>query len=567
MKSKIVTTMSLALTLVLLGALSAGANVPVPDSTKAELSWTAPINSDVVNKNTTYASVLFTGGVTPESVPWLGRMDRPIGFDGFCRELDAECLSSEDILATGLGLFQLCSVSPVAPCVESLDFQDQSLTWQHAKFLKVEDLTPTPERIATAGQTNIYNQSIVAVQKKWGWKSDPKFNIPGSANGPLIFELPGKINSAGSETYALQAKFEFDATAPGGKPEITERDFNIALRPVFEVSCSNPSQPVRVITKDKISGARGLGGFGGACIDPGAAAYVSSNHAGWAARYVDNLPIRLSVRLPASLGGWFQGRIDTPDIQISKYDQTANRVVFTGSPIETPITSAQLDIDDPSAKTVIDAYWPGGYDHIKDMKANGMFGPTGPIWTPAVGTKYFDAWGSVLNPKARGSASIWQISNFKGPSGCLGNNGELQGMVTTNAMVYQAKTPAFENGFLNYKVAGVHLNSQGDVFRGTYNFIMRSSVARCLYGFSSAPIGGTVSVVASDGQQEVATTSVTEKDGWIKLSALNFTFSSPTIKAKLSQAPTKITIKCTKGKNVKRITAVAPKCPVGYKRL
>jgi hypothetical protein len=78
---------------------------------------------------------------------------------------------------------------------------------------------------------------------------------------------------------------------------------------------------------------------------------------------------------------------------------------------------------------------------------------------------------------------------------------------------------------------------------------------------------------------------VGESNGWLRLRADNFEFSSPVIKAKLSQeapAPTatpipevttpstpakkKSTITCAKGKTTKKVTAVSPKCPSGYKK-
>jgi len=95
---------------------------------------------------------------------------------------------------------------------------------------------------------------------------------------------------------------------------------------------------------------------------------------------------------------------------------------------------------------------------------------------------------------------------------------------------------------------------------------------------------------------------VSEKNGWLYLSAKGFTFSSPTIAVKLTQdapapaatkAPTvtptptpvvsesptpapvatkapaiakKITITCVKGKSTMSVTAVKPTCPSGYKR-
>jgi hypothetical protein len=131
-------------------------------------------------------------------------------------------------------------------------------------------------------------------------------------------------------------------------------------------------------------------------------------------------------------------------------------------------------------------------------------------------------------------------------------------------------TPEFKNGLLTYKVAGLHYAPDGKTLNeGSYDLVMRSDVARCLYGFSKAPISATVSVVGEGGENKVATTVVSEKNGWLKLAAYGFTFSSPTISVKLSQASApakKTTITCAKGKLTKKVTAVGPKCPAGYKK-
>ena len=112
---------------------------------------------------------------------------------------------------------------------------------------------------------------------------------------------------------------------------------------------------------------------------------------------------------------------------------------------------------------------------------------------------------------------------------------------------------------------------------------MSSAVARCLYGFSQAPVGATISIVSETGEPNIATTLVREKDGFLNLAAYNFTFSSPTVRVKLTQeaAPTpspsasataapvaakKTSITCVKGKTTKKVTAVNPKCPIGYKK-
>jgi hypothetical protein len=105
-------------------------------------------------------------------------------------------------------------------------------------------------------------------------------------------------------------------------------------------------------------------------------------------------------------------------------------------------------------------------------------------------------------------------------------------------------------------------------------------VARCIYGFTKAPIQAVVSIVSAEGENKVATTLIREKDGWLTLSANGFTFSSPVVRVKLSQeaevapvvaakpiAPKKSTITCAKGKTTKKVSGVKPKCPTGFKKV
>ena len=115
---------------------------------------------------------------------------------------------------------------------------------------------------------------------------------------------------------------------------------------------------------------------------------------------------------------------------------------------------------------------------------------------------------------------------------------------------------------------------------------LKADVARCLDGISGTAVRATVSIISESGTAINAVTVVNEKNGWLNFAARGFTYSSPTIKVKLSQevvleptpTPTpsatatakpvakKITITCVKGKTSKKVTAVAPKCPAGIKK-
>ena len=175
------------------------------------------------------------------------------------------------------------------------------------------------------------------------------------------------------------------------------------------------------------------------------------------------------------------------------------------------------------------------------------------------------------------------------------SGGDFSGVVSTNATQYISGPPTFDvtNQSLDYKVAAPHYLANGKEFQGSYNLEISDTLARCLYGFTDGAISATVSVVAVDGTSRVATTSIRDVGGFLRLSAAGFTFSSPTIRVKLSQ-PTATsstqatksstttsasaststtstaakvvtkTISCVKGKTVKKVSGPAPKCPSGY---
>jgi len=171
-------------------------------------------------------------------------------------------------------------------------------------------------------------------------------------------------------------------------------------------------------------------------------------------------------------------------------------------------------------------------------------------------------------------------------SDCYKDKTKILGLVTTNASTYDPGPPSFDGTSLNYRVGGAHHLADGKTLtRGSYDLALRSEFARCLYGFSNAPLGASISVLSSDGTtQEISTESLREDANrqWLYLSAKNFTFSSPTIRIKLVQkaeigavakpaakstksAP-RTTITCVKGKTVKKVTGANPKCPSGYKK-
>jgi hypothetical protein len=171
----------------------------------------------------------------------------------------------------------------------------------------------------------------------------------------------------------------------------------------------------------------------------------------------------------------------------------------------------------------------------------------------------------AIGDKATKTASYWSykaLNSWNQPAiqKCSDGTGELAGVVTTNALTYSSGPPTFDqdSGSLIYKVASPHFEANGDVARGSYDLALRADVARCMYGFSKAPIRAEISITSSDGStQEIASEMLIEKDGWFYLSAKNFTFSSPTLKVKLMQDKPKEVVVETKPEVAKPAEEVA----------
>jgi hypothetical protein len=195
-----------------------------------------------------------------------------------------------------------------------------------------------------------------------------------------------------------------------------------------------------------------------------------------------------------------------------------------------------------------------------------------------LGIDEFLSWMPLLGDKSVALPSQWSFQTLNLASNtaaelskCTSSVSSLAGLIFTNASVFSSGAPTFDKaaGTLDYKVASPHIKADGTLTTGTYDLVLNSTVARCLYGFSKAPIGANVSVVSNDGQTQVATTIIKEANGFFRMGAYGFGFSSPTIKMRITQAVAagaKITITCISGNKARKVTGANPVCPAGFKK-
>ena len=305
----------------------------------------------------------------------------------------------------------------------------------------------------------------------------------------------------------------------------------------------------------------------------------------------------LKVRISQPVQGWLHGRMKDADINMTTAADNSQIIEISAKPLTIPSIYGWVKWTDlpQGVKDLYPVGSGGSGKSLADFTTTDLVSRTLLTKSEVAGDraiKEMNLWLPLLNDKAAAMRTFWAAQTIKGElpidsQNCVRGKG-FSGVIGTNAAVYSDGPPTFdkEEQSLNYTVGASHLDSKGELFKGYYQLNLRSDVARCLYGFGSAPIQAKIEVSSSDGTPSVATTVINESDGWLKMTAAGFTFSTPKIKVKLSQetpapapsatptapvvtkpaAAKKTTIICVKGKTSKKVIAVNPKCPTGYKK-
>jgi hypothetical protein len=452
-----------------------------------------------------------------------------------CTDVKAiPCSDSKTYRVTGRSLLPICTTK-IESCIEELDVYKEGELPKEATFVK-----------------NIPGFNA---------PGHPEMNIPRSST-VSVFEAANAPHTGGS-SYAVVAALDWSLES--GFANI--HHFTLRVAGVTE----KPGPRNEVAMPGVCKPAPETVHANGHAINCGAGGTSRSGEQGCIYTLTDvcakdqvlspNTRITVKLKLTNALTGWFKGRLSSPVIKVTPINSAFNEVFVDASAVQVPTLATRynaLTSPDPLAK------W-------GQMGGFGLGNLLYPV-NGQVGIDVVDGLRKYAQDRASGVSSQWAVNTFTAQgNACLSDTSKLMGVVTTNAMAYLDDAPAWDGKSLNYKVAGMHyLNDGKTLAEGSYDLVLRSETARCLYGFSKAPINATIQVVGDNGESKVATTVVSEKDGWLHLAAYGFTFSSPTISVKLTQAGStstkKTTITCVKGKLTKKVTGVGPNCPAGYKK-
>lgn len=435
---------------------------------------------------------------------------------------------------------------------------------------------------------------------------DPAINLP-SGSVPLLVEIASKPH-AGGTTYMVRALVNGFRDKSKNHSKFVIENFDTQIYAVKIVSGKFATNSMSADVTKYNKGDRPYDNPGSRAAEICAAS--SDTKCALSYPLPEDLSLGVEIKFSAGVSGWLRGRVKKPAVTITGDATTGQTLRMEGFAIHVPSIYKWIP-KSPLPATLATFYKDGlpptgqhfvlkGSDGSKPENMITQYGGAG--FKDKYQWDEFLAWLPVVGDKATVNPTFWNMgtmSNWEDQANksnpCFASANNLVGVVTTNATQFLEGPPDFiaSTGTLDYQVAAPHFTPTGALFAGTYDLVMSSTVARCLYKFTAAPVKATVSV-AGDSASQVVTTFLSESDGWLHLGAYGFSFSSPTIQVKLFQdqpAPTptpvpvvtetptptptptpkatvakKITITCVKGKLVKKVTALKPTCPTGYKK-
>jgi hypothetical protein len=348
--------------------------------------------------------------------------------------------------------------------------------------------------------------------------ANPRLGIRGRGKSTSLWNIPGVLNSAGTSTYAVTVSYY-----------LTQRtttmgigSFRTNITPYAEQP-DERAENIKVYSykKDGLPWVTWDGPVEGC-------AWVKKSVCGRAVEFGTGSRFGLDLRFENQFTNWFGGRMTDIDLSVKELPNDSKSIRIIAAPVEVPIFSFSLPRESTLSKLKkIDGFetdsWIRGLWLDSDSES---------------AMQVLDQFRSEANDTAASTMKFWSFSNISWGSAtaCASDPYQILGLVSTNAMAYQPDPPKFKAGFLNYEVSGLHMLPGGETTLGSYDLLIRSSVASCLYGFGSAPLSASVSVVNDQGGETFATTTFGQKDGWLKLSAKGFTFSKKTIKVKITKA-------------------------------
>ncbi len=472
------------------------------------------------------------------------------GFHGFELDEVSGLRSNVSVLFTETPTgTRLCSSATTAPCDGEGGYNFKAVLGPCTQSVTV-DCIESVNTVSSSGATvtGVFKQYF-PVSSPNVYTGSPSEGVP-SGKSPGLWTFANLPHAFGSD---YQVTVEVTGMKKNGDALKPLRTFFANITPVsmYQTTCDPQyngtciddyvEETVDGRTKVSFRGAAADQDGGFRCHNWGENAKCALKHA-----FPSNARFAIKVRLSTTPTGWLHGRMKDPKASISRTDNVTT-VSIEADPVKVPTVSTGAQwgsIPAPVQQWFTDncPRWCGtrGSGSLSNPPAtrNALSTPTA---FSEAGFEQLKLWKDFIQDKATSIPSVWSVRTLsygemvKAPK-CIIDGSGVTGIVATNATLYAEGPPAFDSATssLNYKVASPHFEKNGTTeFKGTYDLILRSDIAKCLYGFDDATSTSKIEVTAENGSSQSVVSSMSVADGWFKFAASGFTFSAPTVKVTL----------------------------------
>jgi hypothetical protein len=409
-----------------------------------------------------------------------------------------------------------CTAIGIGECKHGLDYEANLLLPYCGQTLRQWCIKSIEYSSTDQQMENLNFSQLVNID---GTQPLPAYSLP---RGSSV----GIWQATNGNSYYIPASIKGHLWSSMGEKEFVFTDLQMSI------------EPIKITNQATNPGSRNTSkaGIKNLCF------YINESQCGIPQELLGSETFKVSLLLGKNMSGAMSGRIANPIVNTIKFSPAQSILEVTANPILVPIFSASI---------------PGL--PINQEQAI----------TPAEGIYYLDAWANIANNKSSSEKYFWNFiasdrSSVKDSveNSCFNKvNSGFQSLMTTNATAYQEFPDMNSYGEIKPIIGAMHLTSDNKVFQGQVFFTIRSDVAKCYLGLSSAPVSAVVQVTNDSGDVRVATSVLQSKNDWMTLKVYGITFSTPDIKIKFYSNKKAI---CKSTKLVKIKKKIDSVCPKGF---
>lgn len=397
-------------------------------------------------------------------------------------------------------------------------------------------------------------QNLVGIWSAYGFSAKPEYGIAKSSSFQ-IYKFPGITHDKGD----LFMVYPFSSKTIS-KGNVGDIEYTFLIAPTYQERTQYPCDYLET---------------------PGGLCWLTGS-------FVTDTRFTVNAKMAKAPLGWFTGRITDPKVQITTAADKRTQVAFTGTSQGIPSINRNFRYVNESEKSEwsqVSKNMPSmSWDTLtKDGKqySMGVYHKSDAIY------QFQDIVSRVPSfDNADSLKNIWRIESKVSPenvdkSNCI--NSTFTGIVSSNSMTYQNTIPSWnsKNNSLTYSIASPH-TVMGKDFVGRYDLLISEQAGKCYWNVATLSATAEISVTSANGESKIFTAASSISEGYYKFLAAGFSFSTnkisvrlvpkvanPVDESKPKEMPEKAstsTITCSKGKVQKKVTALKPKCPAGYKK-